>query len=138
MPVRLAFALVALASIAGCSQGGTAMPTARTAALSPPALLGATSPKMNFFNTPTQSAWPDYIVSGPQHALWFSEFYTDKIGRITTNGQITEFPLPDNADIEGITAGPDGNIHDAQRPCNVISHQRSQSVTPRHYHRSGR
>lgn len=97
--------------LAGCSQSVTQLPQGAQRAASQIRLpLGRSTPPVKFFNTPSQGAWPDYIVSGPQGALWFTEFYKDKIGRITTSGQITEFPLPDDNDIEGIAAGPDGNV----------------------------
>jgi hypothetical protein len=48
----------------------------------------------------------------PDGALWFTEFGADKIGRITTTGEITEYPLPMPSAATsgpwGITAGPDG------------------------------
>jgi streptogramin lyase len=31
---------------------------------------------------------------GPDGALWFTERLADKIGRLTTAGLFTEFPLP--------------------------------------------
>ena len=45
-------------------------------------------------------------------ALWFAEQGGNKIGRITTNGTITEYSanLDSNADPTGIAAGPDGNM----------------------------
>ena len=43
--------------------------------------------------------------------LWFTEGQTNKIGRITTSGVITEYPLPDPMSIPyAITAGPDGAL----------------------------
>src|ERR1019366_4686945 len=45
-------------------------------------------------------------------ALWFTEYYpVGKIGRITTGGVITEYPLPDSevGPFE-ITTGPDGAL----------------------------
>src|SRR5262249_42921847 len=65
---------------------------------------------------------PGSITVGPDGALWFTEsnrdFGVDRIGRITTAGVITEFPLPLSVDCQqfgtcspsGITAGPDGNL----------------------------
>jgi virginiamycin B lyase len=55
------------------------------------------------------------IVSGPDGALWFSgsgDNGTDNsIGRITTSGAISEFPIPTaNAGVNGATAGPDGAL----------------------------
>lgn len=37
---------------------------------------------------------PNWIAAGPDGALWFSDTETDRIGRITTTGTITLFPLP--------------------------------------------
>jgi streptogramin lyase len=117
MATRLVLAIFVITSIAGCSASGTnsaMMPNERTNPAPGPALLGQASPqatpKVEFYDTPSHSSWPDYIISGPQGALWFTEFYTAKVGKITTTGKITEFPLPQNNDIEGIAAGPDGNI----------------------------
>jgi virginiamycin B lyase len=43
--------------------------------------------------------------------LWFTETGANKIGRITTAGVITEFPIPTaNSQPNGITTGPDGNL----------------------------
>jgi virginiamycin B lyase len=63
---------------------------------------------------PNSSANPFGITAGPDGALWFTESLADKIGRITTAGIVSEFPLPhiqtvhDNP--EGITKGPDGAL----------------------------
>ena len=56
---------------------------------------------------------PFDITSGPDGALWFTDFDTHEIGRITTTGQITEFPTPtvplsDSA--QSIASGPDGAL----------------------------
>jgi serine/threonine protein kinase len=48
------------------------------------------------------------ITAGPDGALWFTESCGDKIGRITTQGTITEFTIPQGS--AGFTAGPDGAI----------------------------
>jgi sugar lactone lactonase YvrE len=105
-------AIVSLVCVCGCSQATA--PVVHGSALTTASDLGRIAagslPTVKFFNTPTAGSWPDYIVAGPQGALWFSEFDSDKIGRITTAGQITEFPLPDTNDIEGIAAGADGNL----------------------------
>src|SRR5205823_4806177 len=63
------------------------------------------------FPIPTANSFPDGITAGPAGNLWFTEYYGNKIGRITTTGAIAEFPLPaDLSDPDGITAGPDGNL----------------------------
>jgi virginiamycin B lyase len=59
------------------------------------------------------------IVAGPDGALWFTDHQyagPNKIGRITTAGVVTEYPIPyhpesgENGVANGITAGPDGAL----------------------------
>lgn len=57
-----------------------------------------------------RAAGPEGIASGPDGALWFTEAYASKIGRITTAGAITEFTLPASTIPHSITAGPDGAL----------------------------
>jgi virginiamycin B lyase len=71
------------------------------------------------FTIPTlASTWG--ITSGPDGALWFTEpdilhpgsgtTAGNKIGRITTDGKITEFTISPNSAPGGITKGPDGAL----------------------------
>lgn len=60
------------------------------------------------FPLPEREVGPAAIASGPDGALWFTETYKPRIGRITTSGQITEFPTPWR--VNGITGGPDGDV----------------------------
>jgi virginiamycin B lyase len=53
---------------------------------------------------------PGAITAGPDGNLWFTNLPTNKIGRITTSGTITEFPLPASSTPLGITAGPDSKL----------------------------
>ena len=54
---------------------------------------------------------PQGITTGSDGALWFTEFYDNAIGRITTSGTITLTPTPTaNSGPTDITAGPDGNM----------------------------
>jgi len=52
---------------------------------------------------------PQGITIGPDGALWFTDS-ADKIGRITTQGQVTEYALSTWAHPMGITTGPDGAL----------------------------
>ena len=63
---------------------------------------------------PTPGAQPGGIVAGPDGALWFYETGTNSIGRITTDGQISEYPIP-TADASQLYqgflgVGPDGAL----------------------------
>ncbi|HLG95715.1 MAG TPA: IPT/TIG domain-containing protein [Bryobacteraceae bacterium] len=50
------------------------------------------------------------ITAGPDGAMWFADA-SFKIGRITTSGTVTEYPLPGTNDSPyGIAAGPDGAL----------------------------
>ena len=74
-----------------------------------------TSGTLSWFAVPTLGAYPFDITSGPDGALWFTEPGTDKVGRITTQGVVTEFHVsrPPNASSSvpaGITAGPGNRL----------------------------
>ena len=51
------------------------------------------------------------IAAGPDGNLWFVEGTSNSVGRITTAGVVTEFPIlnPQSTAL-GIAAGPDGNL----------------------------
>src|SRR5437868_9598633 len=57
---------------------------------------------------------PQEITAGTDGNYWFTEYIGDWIGRITPDGIITEFPIPNDTGVGlylwGITSGPDGNI----------------------------
>jgi streptogramin lyase len=62
------------------------------------------------FPIPTLSSSTIAIQAGPDGNLWFIESSANKIGRITTKGVITEFPLASGSAPEEIASGPDGNL----------------------------
>src|SRR5262245_62870210 len=75
------------------------------------ALAGPTAAQMvDEFTLPLVPSGPFQITSGPDGNLWFTESQSDQIGRISTAGALTEFPLPANTNPTGITVGADGNI----------------------------
>jgi len=54
---------------------------------------------------------PFWIASGPDGALWFTDYDANYIGRITTSGSFTEYAVPTaNSGPAIITAGPDGAL----------------------------
>ena len=63
------------------------------------------------FPIPTANSVPAGITTGPDGALWFTEYSGDNIGRVTTAGVFAEFPIPSaNSQPTGITTGPDGAL----------------------------
>jgi streptogramin lyase len=59
---------------------------------------------------PAQQVQPVGITSGPDGNLWFTSQSQNMIGRITTSGSVTLFPLDAGTQPVDITAGPDGNL----------------------------
>jgi streptogramin lyase len=60
--------------------------------------------------SPASNSKPYGIVTGPDGALWYSENGTNKIGRMTTHGEVTEYALPaayNDLGPEDIIVGPD-------------------------------
>ena len=62
------------------------------------------------FAIPTLGRNAQWITSGPDGNLWFTEENGDMPGRVTPAGVITEFALPANTAPLGIVSGPDGNL----------------------------
>jgi virginiamycin B lyase len=78
---------------------------------------GSVSVSITEYPVPTNSVFinatgnPYGITAGPDGALWFTEGTANKIGRITTAGSFTEYPVPTpNSGLDPITAGPDGAL----------------------------
>jgi len=54
---------------------------------------------------------PSVLAVGPDHALWFTDRRLSAIGRMTTAGRVTMYPLPTrNAVPDYIAVGPDGAL----------------------------
>jgi streptogramin lyase len=62
------------------------------------------------FPIPTADSLTRAITAGPDGNLWFAEYGVRKIGRITPDGTIAEFPLLTASGPYSITLGPDGNL----------------------------
>jgi virginiamycin B lyase len=91
----------------------------------PSAAIGriTTSGEVSKFLLPSPFSKPWFgLTSGPDGALWFTEFLLGKrIRRITTAGAVTEFPLPSAAQAPlGITSGADGALWFTEAVTNKI------------------
>lgn len=66
---------------------------------------------INEFPIPTAASNPASITRGPDGNLWFTEFGSGRIGRITLQGTISEFVIPTAGTVPfGITTGPNGEL----------------------------
>ena len=79
------------------------------------ATAASAQPTLTLTEFPVDRGFRPVIVKGPDGALWYNEF--DRIGRITTDGVVSIFPLPDDGQVypngrglEGLTSGPDGAL----------------------------
>src|SRR5215471_13915532 len=70
----------------------------------------ALSGKIIEFPVPTANSGPFGITAGPDGNLWFTELNANSIGRITTAGVITEFPVTTDGAPAFIAAGADFNL----------------------------
>jgi virginiamycin B lyase len=93
-----------------------------------PATQQSNSPVIIEHMIPSIAAHAGGIKVGPDGALWFVETTTQQIGRISVDGTVTEFPLPDGGIAEGqgfIAVGPDGalwfNMDDANQLGRITS-----------------
>jgi streptogramin lyase len=67
--------------------------------------------RLTFFPPHNSVSRPYTIVTGPDGNLLFTESDLGKIGRITPDGTITDFPIPTpGSGPYGITIGADGNL----------------------------
>jgi RHS repeat-associated protein len=98
-----------------------------------PGKIGRMTPSgvLTEFPIPTGNSFPYGIAAGPDGALWFTETGVsdggvgpiggNNIGRITTDGVITEFPIPTaRSDPREIVKGPDGNLWFTEEDANKI------------------
>jgi virginiamycin B lyase len=70
-------------------------------------------PTLTFKEYPQPESHRPGMTIGPDGALWFTEYGLDSIGRITTSGIVSRFPLPPDVFARGpdkITTGPDGAL----------------------------
>jgi streptogramin lyase len=83
------------------------------------------------FPIPTTGGNPGSITAGPDGSLWFTEdvqslppasFRLGNIGRITTSGVVTEFPIATpNSTPSGIARGSDGNLWFTENLANKVA-----------------
>ncbi|WP_206732804.1 hypothetical protein [Bradyrhizobium zhanjiangense] len=71
--------------------------------------IPAAAPRFSEFTLSAPGSHPSAITTGPDGALWFTEA-AGRIGRITTDGNITEFTIKGGGVLHSITLGPDGAL----------------------------
>ncbi|RKS75308.1 hypothetical protein CLV35_1767 [Motilibacter peucedani] len=69
------------------------------------ATTSASAVSVNVWTIPTADSRVEHIAAGPDGALWWSEPYGYRLGRITTGGDVSELEVPDDSTVTG--SGPD-------------------------------
>lgn len=70
----------------------------------------AQAQQITLFSLPSGSQ-PSGITLGPDRALWITERLGNRIARLSSAGELTEFPIPTlNSGPTGIVLGSDGNL----------------------------
>jgi streptogramin lyase len=109
-----ASAALAVVTLLGSATGAALAMPAYTVVRAPSSTVHVIPRKTGHFTEyqiPTAQGDPQYIAAGPDGALWFTEYSSRKIGRITTSGVFTEYTQPPQSQGSapwGIAAGPDG------------------------------
>jgi streptogramin lyase len=74
-------------------------------------LPASADPTVTTYPIPTSNSNPYQITKGPDGALWFTESQSNKIGRITNAGAISEYNVPGGYfNPRDIVTGPDGAL----------------------------
>ncbi len=72
------------------------------------------SPSITEYNVPDPNGWVlSDITTGSDGNLWFEDLFDNQIGRMTPDGSVTMFQVPDQADFgltNDLVTGPDGNV----------------------------
>ena len=79
---------------------------------------------VTYLTLPSSLANPEGIVTGSDGALWFADPGTQSIGRMTTAGAFTSFPVPQQngfTEVFFLAKGPDGNIWFTDVELNTIN-----------------
>lgn len=72
---------------------------------------------------------PQGIAVGPDNNLWFTEPGVNKIGRMTTSGEVVEFSIPTaGSEPWGIAAGWDGNLYFTENHAGRVARITTQGV----------
>ena len=106
--MRPTYRAVAVVAVAAATLTAGAAASAASAAGQPG--KAAQAGKVKLLSTRVVSG-PRAMVTGPDGALWYTNFIGNSIGRITTSGHVkSAFHAPSIRRPSGIAAGPDGAL----------------------------
>jgi streptogramin lyase len=89
-------------------------------ALALPATGSAATGQVTEFPVPSAGGQPFGISAGPDGNVWFTEGGTQKVGRITPSGTVTDYPVTGGVQPRDITVGPDNNLWMTDQGANKV------------------
>lgn len=112
MSTRLLFALALASILFGCAQRAViAPPGATDAAGGAASPFNLTTKSIVVHNPlPSQNSVPTRVVLASDHDIWFNELNFDKVGKMTQDGTVTEFTLPNGHFASAMAAGASGTV----------------------------
>jgi hypothetical protein len=140
-PLILILVLLSMLSTACAAPAASTLPPTPTP--TPPLILTPTPASISTgrfteFTLPADSrfpgSYPASIASGPDGALWFAVQVSNRIGRITPTGSITEFPLPQSGYGPGGRAGRSHLVYRREPDRADHSHREHYRVCAPHSH----
>jgi streptogramin lyase len=72
------------------------------------------------YKLPTAGSSPQSITLGSDGNYWFTERNSNRIGKITTTGVITEYQLATGSGPQTIVSGPNGNLYFTMKSSNKV------------------
>jgi virginiamycin B lyase len=81
----------------------------------------------------TDGALPWDITLGPDGNMWFTELAGRNIGKITPAGTITEYPVPGEYGIAGISAGPSDRLWFTENDSSLVGSITTNGVVEQRY-----
>lgn len=90
------------------------------------ATLTTTPHSVEYSTGISTGAQPVGICSGVDGNLWFTEHNQNKVGRVSTGGSVSEFPIGSNPYL--ITSGPDANLWVGVSGANTVSRVTTSGV----------
>ena len=81
----------------------------------------------------TEGALPWDIAPGPDGNMWFTELAGRNIGKITPTGTVTEYPVPGEFGIAGISAGPSDRMWFTENDSSLVGSITLNGVVEQRY-----
>jgi len=115
VPAATCVLVVSVAPVRGAAADNLNVFSKRGASAVQPVSAATSQSSPGITEFPVPNSDPSAITVGPDGNLWFAEVSGNNVGKITPQGNITQYPAAANGEMNDITVGPDGNLWFTQR-----------------------